>query len=385
MSERPAHYRLQVTRGEQAGAGFTLHAGQRVRVGYGYDCDVVLRRPPGAPDVAPEGDTAPDDTILDIVIDDEGTVQMAPRIGDAMLDDLPLAGQQSVHWLPGTELHWPGIALVLYRGDHTASHADSTDVTDATDTTAYPALPVEASEARPRSAGMRISGAVAVVFLLLAASAFWFEYTRSPQSLHTDPGDDIAAVRAVLESLGADDVTVTVSDTRAAGGIVVAGLFDSREALRDAHRALDPLGLVSEWRVGSLDVLGEEVQSVFQLHGIEASIRSLGDARFAVDTATANDSALQQAYEAALNDLPALQALELDNTPPAPEPSADPVATLPGKRIVMVVASEPVHLLTEDGTRYFRGAMLPSGHRVRDIDGQTVHLELGERVVELQF
>jgi type III secretion protein D len=55
----------------------------------------------------------------------------------------------------------------------------------------------------------------------------------------------------------------------------------------------------------------------------------------------------------------------------------------PGKRIASLVPGEPAYLVTADGSRYFVGALLPSGHRVLLIADKTVTVERDGQLTKL--
>jgi type III secretion protein D len=57
----------------------------------------------------------------------------------------------------------------------------------------------------------------------------------------------------------------------------------------------------------------------------------------------------------------------------------------PGKRIASLVPGDPAYLVTADGARYFVGAMLPTGHRVKEIASQRVTLERDGSQTTLNF
>ena len=69
---------------------------------------------------------------------------------------------------------------------------------------------------------------------------------------------------------------------------------------------------------------------------------------------------------------------------PTPPPAA-PLSDDPGKRIASLVPGEPAYLVTADGSRYFVGALLPSGHRVTQIAKGSLTLELNGQQLILNF
>ena len=83
-----------------------------------------------------------------------------------------------------------------------------------------------------------------------------------------------------------------------------------------------------------------------------------------------------------------MRELKSVNEPPeieVEEPPPQRIDSLPGKRIVMIVASEPKYIQTEDGSRYFENSILPSGHTIVAILDKKVQLLLDEKQVELSF
>ena len=62
-----------------------------------------------------------------------------------------------------------------------------------------------------------------------------------------------------------------------------------------------------------------------------------------------------------------------------------PLSDDPGKRISSLVPGEPAYLVTADGSRYFLGALLPSGHRVMQIAKGSLALELNGQQLILNF
>jgi type III secretion protein D len=80
-----------------------------------------------------------------------------------------------------------------------------------------------------------------------------------------------------------------------------------------------------------------------------------------------------------------LAKLSVRNTAePAPKPMP-PVAEDPGKRIASLVPGDPAYVVTADGSRYFVGSMLPTGHKIVDIGPTSVTLEYDGTKTTLNF
>ena len=87
----------------------------------------------------------------------------------------------------------------------------------------------------------------------------------------------------------------------------------------------------------------------------------------------------------ARRDVPGLSMLEVRNSPPGPLPDPAPVMNDPGKRLSSIVPGDPSYVVTADGTRYFEGALLPTGHRIASIHEREVLLERSGTVTPLRF
>lgn len=116
---------------------------------------------------------------------------------------------------------------------------------------------------------------------------------------------------------------------------------------------------------------------VFRLYGIAAQASWSPEGELVLHTKERDTTKLQAAAAAARRDIARLPALRLDNQPPAAVvAAAAPAPDDPAKRLVAVVdnADSP-YFITADGSRYFNGALLPSGHRVIEIAGRAVTVE----------
>ncbi len=124
---------------------------------------------------------------------------------------------------------------------------------------------------------------------------------------------------------------------------------------------------------------------MFRVQGITA--RAEGDAagRVTVHTQEGDAARLERAAATARRDVAGLVNLTLQNKPPAPPPENVPVVDDPGKRIASIVPGESPYVVTADGTRYFVGALLPTGHRIEAIEAHAVQLVKDGQRHELHF
>jgi type III secretion protein D len=137
------------------------------------------------------------------------------------------------------------------------------------------------------------------------------------------------------------------------------------------------------------EAVAQEVRDVYRMNGLAAQTElpsTLADVgRVRVLTQERDAQRLQRTETAARRDVAGLTDLQVVNTPPLVTPDAVPVADDPGKRVAAIVSGDPPYVVTADGTRYFVGALLPSGHRLASIAEQQVMLDKNGKLTALRF
>jgi type III secretion protein D len=124
------------------------------------------------------------------------------------------------------------------------------------------------------------------------------------------------------------------------------------------------------------EALARDVTDVFRVNGVAVTAKVQRAGQVVAEAAEPDHARLARAEDVVRRDVRGLTGLKVVNTAsPPPPPPPPPMPDDPGKRIASVVPGEPAYLVTVDGARYFVGAMLPSGHRIKAIAGQRVSLE----------
>jgi type III secretion protein D len=131
--------------------------------------------------------------------------------------------------------------------------------------------------------------------------------------------------------------------------------------------------------------LARDVTDTFRLNGVAVQARVTDAGEVAVEASEPDAQRLERAQEVVRRDVRGLKALSVANRAKPTPPPMPPVPDDPGKRIASLVPGDPAYLVTADGSRYFVGAMLPTGHRITRIDGQHVTLERGGEASTLNF
>jgi hypothetical protein len=192
--------------------------------------------------------------------------------------------------------------------------------------------------------------------------------------LHDGPAVDSAPRPAAAPPArpGAEVLLAVLGLAMVVGGAALAWRGGTlREAGQAVAQALPPVQAAAP--AAARDPKAS-VLELFRLHGIKAQAGWSPDGELLLRTQERDAARVQAAAAAARRDIAGLPPLRVDNQPPAPPAAA--VAEDPAKRLVAVVDNEDSpYFITADGSRYFSGALLPSGHRVVQIADRSVVVE----------
>jgi len=373
----PSPLELRVLTGPQAGARIALAAGGRVDVGSldAAGCQVVLRDPRVAQQRV-RLHVRPYDVRLEVLageVEFNGMLLVAPASADwplyapVRLGDTVLA--------VGTEdgARWDDALALALSPQPPAVPVDTP--------APAPAAPAPAPRPRRRIEAWLALGGGALALVATGLLAF--------ASLVTPPKVVAETASQRLERLLAAPEFRGLRVAAAGEGLRVTGdvlTFADRQRL-DVQLAGADLSPVVEVRVA--EQLAAAVREVFRMNGVVAETTpatSLADVGVVhVATRVADLSQLARAEASARRDVPGLRGLAVENERPATPPDNAPVADDPGKRVASIVPGDSPYVVTVDGTRYFVGALLPSGHRLASITEQEVLLDKDGVISTLRF
>jgi type III secretion protein D len=168
----------------------------------------------------------------------------------------------------------------------------------------------------------------------------------------------------------------------------------SGDLLASADRARLERSVAEAKADAAIDVrVGEEVnaavQEVYRMNGIPAktlpplAIADVGSVQ--VRTQALDLDRLHQVEASVRRDVVGLTLLQAENTLPQVVPEPTNMVDDPGKRVASIVTGVTPYVVTADGTRYFVGALLPSGHRLAAITEQQVMLDKDGKLSPLKF
>ena len=390
-----ASRRLRVIAGRQRDACAPLAPGGVLTLGRDLDCDIVMREP-DMPAV-----------LLRLAADAYGEIHVEPLEAGVRLDGVALPAGERTPVASGMQVEAGSLVFVIEPSEARASPSGASAASarsiaptdgdavaigsgESTSTTSpflravERAASVEAASggtggtaaaagAAPSASRTPLRfGTVASIVCLALAAWFWFSAGRG-----------VAEDDSPLEVRVAETFPGLTVERVASGRLVVGGFLPEQADAIRLERWLEAQPETPRNEVLVDARLAERVEDVFRVNGIEAGVRSLDGGEAIVDTAVADTAELARVEALVNEDVPQLVSLTLANVPPVSAPKDTPYD--PGKRVALVVATAPAYIVTTDRSRYFVGAMLPSGHRIRAIEENVVHLEKGGIETELQF
>lgn len=150
--------------------------------------------------------------------------------------------------------------------------------------------------------------------------------------------------------------------------IIVSGAVDTRESKSELLEMARQTGTNVEWDLQLNSELIETVEDIYRVNGISAKAAVLGRGKLKVNTRTNDLEKLELVGLTVRADMPGLTDLEIINVQPGVALEDVPAYKPdPDKRITLISEGSKAYIMTQDKSRYFIGALLPSGHLVERI------------------
>jgi type III secretion protein D len=385
-------YELRVLAGPQTGASLTLKPGSSVDVGSftAGGCQVVLRDPLVSEQRVRlhvrHGDVRVE--VLAGAIDMAGQRLIAPcilnwpcfvpiKIGDTVLAVGDSVGDNTPGWEQALNLALMPPAQAQPDALPQLARATQPEL----ETQAEPQSQAVATKRRRPEAWLAAGGG----FLTLAAVGLLaFVTMTAPAQVATE-----TVPQRVTKVLQAPEFRGLRFESDAHERIAIRGdvLTSADRARLDRQLADARLEAAVQVRVG--EEIDAAVRDVYRMNGVAAktlspvALSDVGTVR--VQTHERDEKKLQQIEIVARRDVTGLTNLQAENTPPQMVPEPTQVIDDPGKRVASIVTGVTPYVVTADGTRYFVGALLPSGHRLASISDQQVMLDKDGKLTPLKF
>ena len=350
---------LRVFEGPQGGARAPLAAGQPCVLaaepdGAGDGADIVLRE-----------DKVPPARVR--VRADLPQASIEVLSGQVELGDKTLTAGEQAAWPMHTPLKIGSSVVAFGR-----ACVDDWSVDPVPETTATADAPAAAAAKVPlrRRAEVWLAGMGACVMLACVGALWMARVAAAPAVAPAEPALSLPA------ALRAGEFAMLEANTAADGRTTLRGRLPTLAQRAQLDAWLSRRGFTPKVEVWVDEAIAHDVTEVFRVNGVSVRTQVAGAGRIAAEAVEPNADKLNRAADVVRRDVRGLQALEVRNTAKPAPPPAPPVSDDPGKRIASLVPGDPGYLVTADGSRYFIGAQLPTGHRITQIDKSRVTLEL---------
>ena len=376
MNPAPA-YELRVLSGGQCGATSAVCTGETLRIGRDWSSDIVLQQA--------------DDCATRLTMDANGRLTLNVDAGQCMIDGgAELRAGERASFAPYTSFTVGGVEMAVGRigASQWATLFDDAGADAATGM----GTPIQAS---PQGLAGIWRAAILVVqrvtwvkrlFLggavLVSASAgaltlAWAMSTTSP-SLPKQADH----LRQVLTDSGFSALSVETSNNE----LAVTGYLDTLAQKGKLDQILTKLGgKMPRLAVWTNEQVTVDVGDVYRLNHIAAEVHSAGPGIVRVQTHEGDAAALEKVKAFALGNVPNLRQVVSANDPPPATSCGGTTIHDPNKLIVAIVPGDPAYVVTADGTRYFEGAMLPTGYLLKAIRPGHIQMECDGVVSDLKL
>jgi hypothetical protein len=387
---------LRVLDGRQAGAEYRLGNAMVVSIGYAFGHDIVLRAPTtqGVSLTIETGGAVP---LLRVV---QGTVMMLARpVGAGECAQLPLyvpvsmgalnfaiGDPESDRWIEANTL---SDAPVLTSGAQVenAGQADEARV---------PIIAGTADLQRKFNGGVQffqhrfrpIANAVAMerrwpVYAIIVATLLLAILLYGPTNRFiSDSFSSPVAAEKMLKESGFADVTVSKNSD---GRLLVKGLVrNDAQLVKIRNLIADQLsGAVID--VNTMDGVAAGISDMLAAQGIDAEARPGRGRTLKIDSEYLPGDRQDEIAAQIRKDVPMLQRIFFTTNPNRGEPVLQYFFASDTYGIASFVDGDPAYISTADGTKWFKGAAVPTGHVIIDIGNGRVRFEREGKIEELSF
>lgn len=207
-----------------------------------------------------------------------------------------------------------------------------------------------------------------LLFIALSTVILLFQ----PQKVEVSVDEQI---NQLVEFLQQEEFIHLQHEKTADGQLTIQGYLTKKSDIVRLDNYISELNLVINKNIEVGEELAAQVNNVYRLNNVEADVLLLEQGTVRVSTAENDLDVLKKIEQIAYRDVPQLNKLEVENNPKdINTDDPDNVKNDPGKIVTMIVPGNPAHLVTSDRSRYFVGAMLPTGHKISGIAQDKVFL-----------
>lgn len=364
---------LRIIGGRLAGKEYPLARDRRICIGHGFGNDVVLRGA-GTRDGSIELRLADDAVSLRVLA---GSMELLGRTLEQD-DDAVLPPYLPFRF---------GEHLLAYGDRGSARWEEAASIANGACVAPITPLPPPRLQDRVQTVGRtlaaRAAERISVFHVALATAAVvLLGVAAGPTSaLIEDQFGGAQQLERAYHQAGLRGVSVSKNPV---GGLIVSGSVEQEADLMRVRAIADQASGPVMVDVGSSASLANAATDILTAQGIDARALPSGLGGIAIEAPFLPADKQDSLRQLLVRDLPGLRrvSFRVDDTR-----GGDPLQSMFANSStgLATVIQDPAHIATADGSRWFPGAILPTGHRLVAIEPDRVRFEKAGRVEELKF
>ena len=180
-------------------------------------------------------------------------------------------------------------------------------------------------------------------------------------------------IRTELAPLGMAGVTVELSPTT--GELAIVGLVKDSDDVALLRQWVDENHPEIVLGVATISEAAEAATNLLAAQNVDALARPQGADRLVIDSPFLPNDRKQELIAMLQKDLPRVKSFSFNASASRGENDLAYFFNATGYGAASFVSGDPGYIVTEDGTRWFAGASLPTGHKIIEIGDSSVTVE----------
>lgn len=386
---------LRVIGGRQSGAEYRLLAGVRVSIGHDFHHDIVLRNTQNK-DASLEIDMSDGVAMLQVATGEIAVLGRVVTAGETL--PLPLfmpvkIGEVSFAIGNPDSGRWDEATQISDASNQVPGAETLEGVTAPLSDAALPVIiPIQRridGVVKHFSNSMRpVSDAIAFerrwpVYAVLAATLLLAVILFVPVSgWISNQSTGPEATQKMLARVGFPELTVRET---ASGGLLISGVLRNDAQLQRLRTLIDEKRPGAVLDVNTMDAVAAGVTDMLVAQGLDAEAKP-GSGRNIVVTTEYMPSDRQTELAAQIRkDVPAISRVLFKIDVNRGEPELQYFFASETFGLASFVDGDPSYIATADGTKWFKGATVPTGHVITDIGNGAVRFEREGQIEELRI
>lgn len=215
-----------------------------------------------------------------------------------------------------------------------------------------------------------VAGLLLVAILLIPVSGWISEQTYGA-----------SATDEMLARNGFADLTVTET---ADNGLIVSGVLANDEQLQQLRRLLDSSRPGTVVDVGTMDAIAAGVTDMLVAQNIDAEAKAGRGQNIRIVSEYLPADRQRELAAQIRADMPVIENISFEIDAARGEPDLQYFFASEKYGLASFVDGDPAFITTADGTKWFKGAIVPTGHRILNIGNGAIRFEREGQIEELK-